>query len=202
MAPKRPEPRVRLTMYARAVDDAELRLRELRFEQWGDLGLAAFALGLAVGVTQLRPALALPLFVGGVTVWALGIRALWRRWDLVDRLAGECDAYVISEVRDYALRETTMARRRALALRLRRALREPTIAREARVEAAAEALEALASELEDEQLVLDAASAVACVRLLGDVAESPRPDAGLPTEDVCSRVAQIRRGFAPHRLAS
>ena len=35
-----------------------------------------------------RPSLALPLMLGGFVVGALGVRALWRRWDLVDRSPG------------------------------------------------------------------------------------------------------------------
>ena len=72
-------------MYARAVDDASARLQELRQEEWQELGLAALALG--------------PLFLGGILVGARGVRALWRRWDLLDRLAGDHDAYTIAEVR-------------------------------------------------------------------------------------------------------
>jgi hypothetical protein len=68
-------------MYARAVDDP-------RREEWEGLGLAALALALAVAGTQVRPSLAVPLFLG----------ALWRRWDPVVRLDGENDAYVISEL--------------------------------------------------------------------------------------------------------
>jgi hypothetical protein len=75
-------------MYARALDDAGTRLSELRREEWADFGLATLALTLAIAATQVRPALAMPLFVGGVAAWALGIRARWRHWDLVDRLAG------------------------------------------------------------------------------------------------------------------
>ena len=63
-------------MYARAVDEAAARLRELRHEEWEDLGLAALALGLAVVATQVRPAFAMPLFLGGLAVGALGVRAL------------------------------------------------------------------------------------------------------------------------------
>ena len=74
--------RVVLVMHARAVDNAAARLRELRHEEWGNLGLAALAFGLAIVATQVRPSLALPLFLGGVAVWFLGVRALWRRWDL------------------------------------------------------------------------------------------------------------------------
>jgi hypothetical protein len=68
--------------------------------------------------------------------------------------------------------------------------------------AAAEELEALASELEDETLVLDPASAVACVRLLSDVAGSPLLDPALPAEVLRWRVSQIKSGFSPRRLAA
>jgi hypothetical protein len=189
-------------MYARAVDDAATRIRDLRHEEWEDLGLAGIALGLAIAATEARPALALPLFVGGLVAWALGIRALWRRWDLVDRLAGERDAYVIPEVRKYALRETSMERRRGLAAYVRRALQESSLAHEARVTAVADELEALASELEDEELALDPACAVACARLLSDVAESPLLNRDVPAGVLRLRVCQIRSGFAPRRVAA
>lgn len=85
-------------MYARAVKEAAARLSALRREECADLVLAALTLGLAVVATQVRPGLAVSLFLGGLTVGALGLRASWRRWDPVERLAGEGDAYVISEV--------------------------------------------------------------------------------------------------------
>ena len=66
-------------MYARAVDDAAAHLRELRNEEWAEFALAALALGLSLAATQVRPALALPLFLGGVVVGVLGTRAFWRR---------------------------------------------------------------------------------------------------------------------------
>ena len=138
--------RVHLDMYARAVDDAAVRLRELRHEEWEDLALAALALGLAVAATQVRAALALALFLGGLAVGAAGLRALWRRWDLFDRLAGERDAYVIGEILAYASREATMERRHRFAALIRSWLREPGTAR---VIPAAGELETLASELED-----------------------------------------------------
>jgi hypothetical protein len=117
--------RVQEVMYARAVDEASARLVELRRDQWGGFGLAATALGLALVASQLQPAFALPLFLGGVVVGALGMRALWRRWELLERLAAEPDACVISEVLVYACRETTMQRRHNFAARLRRLLAEP-----------------------------------------------------------------------------
>jgi hypothetical protein len=64
--------------------------------------------------------------------------------------------------------------------------------------AAAEELEALALELDDEALTLDPACAVVCMRLLADGAESPLLNPGLPAEDVRSRLRQIRAGFDHH----
>ena len=74
-------------MHAPTVDEAGVRLRELRLEEWYDLALAGVAVALAVGAAELAPSLALPLLIGGLALGGLGIRALWRHWDLVDRLA-------------------------------------------------------------------------------------------------------------------
>jgi hypothetical protein len=189
-------------MYARAVEDAAAHLRELRNEEWAGFALAAIAIGLSVAATQVRPALALPLFLGGVVAGVLGTRAFWRRWDLLDHLADEHDAYVISDVVAYASRETTMDKRRAFAAFIRAVLREPGFGCEERVRVAARDLEALAAELEDEELTLDPASAVACLRLLGDPALSPLINPVLPPEDLGSRVFQIRSGFSARRLAA
>jgi hypothetical protein len=185
-------------MYARAVDDAADRLRELRREEWGDFGLAAIALGLAVVGSQARPALAMPLFLAGLTVAGLGVRALWREWDLLDRLAGERHAYVIPQVLAYAAREATTERRRTFAALIRARLQHPAGAVDLRGVSVREELEALATELEDAALSLDPACAVACMRLLTDV-ESPffAPDG---IADLRARVRQVRAGFEPaHR---
>lgn len=182
-------------MYARAVDDAAANLRALRQQEWGDLGLAGLALALAVAVTQVHPELAGPLFLGGLVVGALGIRALWRRWVLVERLAGERDAHVIPEVLAYARRETTMERRQTFAALLRRELQQPGRVVDARIAAVADELDALARELEDDALALDPVSAVACMRLLSDAAESPLFNAAVPAEELRSRILQIRSGF-------
>ena len=184
-------------MHARDVEDAATRLRDLRREEWGQLGLAALSLGLAVGITWVYPPLAVPLLLGGLVVLGLGVETLWRRWDLVERLSGEPDAYLISEVKVYALREATMERRQSLAAMIRNSLREPGPVFEARISAAAEELEALASELDARELELEPACAVACVRLLSDFAESPLLNATLRAEDLRSQVCQIRSGFRP-----
>ena len=130
------------------------------------------------------------------------MRALLRRSELVEWLAGERDAYAIPEVLAWASREATMERRQRYAALLRDTLERPGLLYEARVLAAAEELEALASELDDEELELDPACAVACTRLLSDVAASPLLNSTLPPEDLRSRVVQIRSGFKAPRLAA
>ena len=186
-------------MYARAVEDAEARIRQLRSVERQDLGLAALALGLAVTGAIVYPPLALPLLLGGFAVGFLGLRALWRRWDLVERLSGDHDAYVISEVRERAARESTPERRHALAALIRSRLAWPEFGE--RATCAAAGLEALASELDDDELELDPAAAVACARLLEDFAASPLLNLELPAEELPLRVRQIRSGFRPRRAA-
>ncbi len=166
----------------------------MRREEWEDLGLGAVALTSAVAAAQFYPALAIPCFVGGFAVGFRGLRALWRRWDIVDRLAGERDAYVISDVLSYALRETTMDRRRTFAALIRSGLNEP---REPRVDVVAGELESLARDLENPALRVDPAAAVACMRLLSDVANSPLLNPKLPPEELRARVNSIRSGFRP-----
>lgn len=194
-------PNVRV-VYARAVDEAAARIRELRYEVWGDFGFAALATGLALIATHVFHELVAPLFVGGLAAFVLGVRALWRRWDLVDRLADHRDAYVISEVRSFALRETTMDRRHSFAALIRGRLEQPAPALEARIAAEAEELDALASELDDDTLALDPAWAVACARLLSDVVCSPLLNPAVPSQQLRSRVCGIRSGFEPRRLVA
>lgn len=179
-------------MYARAVDQADARLRDLRLEERGTLGLAGAALAASLAATEVSPALVAPLFIGGLVVGALGARAMWHRWDLLERLSGERDAHVIAEVLAFASREATLDRRRSFAALIRSRLRETW---DPRVLAVAPELEALAVELEDADLTLDPASAVACMRLLSDVSRSPLFNRELPTEDLRSRVLHIRSGF-------
>jgi hypothetical protein len=179
-------------MDARTVDDAALRLRELRQEEWSDLGLAAVAVAVSLLATQLWPDLAVPLFLGAVFVAARGVVAALRRLELVDGLAVEHDAYVIAEVRKRALRATAPDRRRLLASYVRSALLRPP---PGGFGVAAVELEALVSELEDETLTLDPACAVACERLVNDPSGSPLLNADAGLDVLCSRVRQIRSGF-------
>jgi hypothetical protein len=190
-------PIICLAMHARAVDDAAAQLRDLRREEWEHLSLGALALALAVAATEAHPSLAVPLFIGGLVVVIGGVRALWRRWDLVDRLAGDRDAYVISEVRAHASREATRERRHTLSVVIRNRLQQPAPSFEARIKAAADELEALVSELDAPELELDPACAVACSRLVTDLEESPLLNPALPAEDLRSQVRRIRNGFRP-----
>lgn len=182
-------------MYARAVDQADARLQELRQEERVELGLAAVALAASLISTEVLPELTAPLFIGGLVVGLLGLRTLWRRWDLLERLSGERDAHVISEVRALAVREATMERRECFAALIRIKVREAELRSDARVLVVADELEALASELENPELTLEAAAGVACARLLSDVARSPLLNPALPAEDLRSRVRQIRSGL-------
>jgi hypothetical protein len=189
-------------MYARAIDEAGDRLRALRHEAWGDLGLAALAFGLGVAATRTRSELAAPLLVGALALVALGARAAWRRWELIERLAGQVDAYAIADVLAYASRQGTMERRQSFAALIRCQLPQPGLDGDERILAVADELEALAAELDDGALALDPASAVACMRLLSDLEESPLLNRARPTEELRSRIRQIRSGFKPRRLAT
>ena len=177
-------------MYARAVDDAATRLRRLRMEQWEDFGLGAASFGIALAATQIQQALALPFFLAALFVTVQGIRAATRHFELLEELVGERDAYLIPEVRERALREATLERRLTLASYLRTWLPPDEALRPATDE-----LAALLAELENKELDLDPACAVACKRLLSQRSSSALLDPALPWEDVRSRVRQIRAGF-------
>lgn len=190
-------------MTARTIEEAERRLRELRQEEWSDLVLAALAMGLALGATGVQPPLAGPLFIGALAVGFLAARAFVRRWELFDRLLLDRDAYAIPEIRRRAKDIASMESRRTLAVSARNRLKPaPGFSLATRVAAAAEELEALASELEDEELSLDPACAVRCLQLLTNGTDSPLLNDLLPAEDVRVRIHQIRAGFERRRLAA
>lgn len=179
-------------MVARAVQDAEHRLHDLRLETWEDGAVAVAAFALAIAASSVRPSLALPLFVGGLFLAGRTVVALFRRSDLLDRLVGESDAYAIAEVRALAEQQANMASRRWLSKAIRLRLQ---VAENPRVVANADELAALAEELIDPVLELDPACAVACSRLLTDHFSSPLINRALPADDVRSRLAQISAGF-------
>jgi hypothetical protein len=181
-----------VSMYARAVDEARSRLLQLHREEQQQIAVAALALTAALVTTALYEPLVVPLFAGGLAIGMLGVRALWRHWDLVDRLADDRDAYGIPEVRAYAAREARMDRRLLHAAQLRAWAREPTSAHLADV---ADELDRLACALEDRERELDPASAIACRRLVSDAAVSPLLDAARPTGELHAAIERILDGF-------
>ena len=181
-----------MEMVARAVEDAGRRLHDLRREEWQDGAVAAAAFALAIAASTVRPAFALPLFIGGAFVACRAVVAGWRRWDLLERLVVERDAYGIPEVRARGEQEAGMANRRSLSGAIRRGLE---LGENPRIVANADELAALAEELLDARLALDPACAAACSRLLTDGLTSPLFNSELPAEDARSRLVQIRAGF-------
>ena len=181
-------------MYAWELEETQTRLRVLRQAEWDDAALAALAFGSALAASELLPAFAFPLTVGALAAAFLALRAFWRHWELVDRLLLERDAYQIREVRRRAERSAAMVNRQLLATSIRSLLKEPGYASPERVRAAADELQALAAELDDPELSLDPACAVACDRLLMD-GTSPLFNPALPADDTGARLRQIRAGF-------
>src|SRR5262245_28982618 len=98
-------------MYAGTAESFEAQLGDLRQDEVQDTALGGVALAASLVSTAVYPSLALPLFVGGLALGVLGVRASWRHWDLLDRLADDRDAYTIPEVHAYAARDTGMQRR-------------------------------------------------------------------------------------------
>jgi hypothetical protein len=181
-------------MTARAVEQASLELRDLRREEWGDGSLAVIAFALALGATAARPDLALPLFLGGVFVVCRAAVIGWRRWDLLERLVCERDAYTIAAVRAHGAQFASLESRRALSSSIHWRLE---LAENPRIAVAADELTELAAELLDPELDLDPVCAAACSRLLTDSETSPLINRQLPLQDVRSQVFQIRAGFRP-----
>ena len=176
-------------VHAHALIEAETRIGELRRDEWQQLGLGALALGASLAMTAAYDPLVGPLFVGGMAMWLLGIRSLWRRWDLVDRLADDRDAYVISAVRAYAARDARMDRRRANAASLRLWASRADLTDEVGE------LEQLARDLDDADLDLSPACAIVCRRLLTDPTVSPLLNDRL-TDNLHETIVEIERGFS------
>ncbi len=183
-------------MVARDVEHAASSLRVLRHEARDRLGLAIFALALAIGASQLRPDFAVPFLIGGVAVLFLSLRTMLRRWELIDQLLPDRDAYMIEEVRRRAEQAASMQNRHVLATSIQWLLTHPGSGTGPRIAVATRELEMLAAELENESLAFDPACAVACERLVNNTTESPLRNPALPPDEVRSRLTQILGGFA------
>lgn len=190
-------------MYARQVDEQSTELHELKHDELELAALTVLCFGLALAAHG-RPTIALPLLIAGMAGAALAVRAFWRRWDLVDRLLLERDAYEIDEVRARAEDAALLENRRSLACSIRWRLEHASAFAEpdGRLLRLAPDLAELADELADETLDLDPLRAVECERLLTDGLASPLVDATASVNDVFAWIRRIRAGFAPRDVAS
>jgi hypothetical protein len=152
-------------------------------------------IALSLAATELARDLALPLFLGGVAVLALGVRASCRRWELRERLLLDPDAYEIGEVHNRADQLATLKERRRLAASVRFLLEQPRTGCRARVEDNARELAELARELDDEHLVLEPICAARCRLLVTDTVESPLLNPDVPSDGLRIAVARVRAGF-------
>ena len=101
----------------------------------------------------------MPFFVGGLFVISRLVVIGWRRWDLLDRLVCERDAYTIPAVRARGAEFATMDARRSLSSSIHWRLE---LAENPRIAVAAEEFAELADELLDPELEFDPVCAAAC----------------------------------------
>lgn len=190
-------------MHARQVEEQSTELHELRHDELELTGLTVLCFGLALAAHG-RPTIALPLLTAGLAGAALAVRAYWRRWDLVDRLLLERDAYGIAEVRTRAEHTALLENRQSLASSIRWRLEHASAFTEpdGRLLRVVPELTALADELADETLELDPLRAVECERLLTDGLTSPLVDPTASVDDLHAWICRIRAGFAPRGAAS
>jgi hypothetical protein len=180
-------------MDARSVERAETQLHELQLQGFEDFLLAAVALAASLAASRLLPAAAVPLLVSGMAVGFLGMRALVRRYLLLEDLATERDAYLIPEVYAAAAKAASREHRLRLASAIREAL-NPLYGTNARVEASRDLLVELEAALRDEGRALDPAAAVALDRLL-IAGEDNLYSAALPADELRSRLRRILAAF-------
>lgn len=192
-----------MSMYARQVEEQSSELHELKRDELELVSLTILCFGLAL-VAHGRPALALPLLAAGLGGAVLAVRAFWRRWDLVDRLLLEREAYEIAEVRARAECLALPDNRHSLACSIRWRLEHASAFAEpdGRLLRVVPALTALADELGDETLEFDPLRAVECERLLTDGCTSPLVNPAASVDDVYAWICRIRAGLTPRAVAS
>lgn len=186
---------LRVMAHALRSEDARWELHKLRVEELSDFLLAGVAMALSLAATRWAPAFAMPLFLGGVVVLVLAVRAVFRRWELSERLLLDPDAYEIDEIRARAEQFASLQERRRLAWSIRALVAEPGPYRGPTVQLVADQLAQLANELDDEELTLDPISAVRCRQLINDVETSALLNPALPSDGLRVAIARIRNGF-------
>lgn len=186
-------------MYARQVEEQSTELRELKRDELELTVLTVLCFAAALAAHG-KPTLALPLLAAGIAGTALGVRAFWRRWDLIDRLLLDREAYAIADVRTQAARFAQLENRRSLATSIRWRLEHASAFAEpgGRLLRVVPELRALA----DETLELDPMRAVECERLLTDGVTSPLVNPTKSVDEVFAWICRIRAGFAPRHVAS
>jgi len=183
-------------MYARAIDLAETELHESRVTESWSAALGGATLALSILATWMLPALAIPLFIGGLFGLVSSVRAALRHSELLDDLALEQDALAIPEVRTHASRAATMGNRQDMAQSIRDIIDHPfPLALRDRVVRCAPELNALAEELERDDLALEPALAFACQRFLSD-GSGPLHGAESDADELRVQIRHIRSGFA------
>lgn len=189
-------------MYARQVEENANHLRALRHEELELAGLTVICFGLAL-IAHGRPSLALPLLAAGITGVVRGVHAFWLRWDLLDRLLLDPDAYTIAEVHEQAARIASLESRRSIASAIRWRLESVPALQgpEGRLHTISAELEDLACALEDEQLEFDLGAAVVCEHLLSEGASTPLVTGGVSPDEALARIRHIRAGFTPASAA-
>jgi hypothetical protein len=187
-------------MDARSVERAEAQLHELKLQSLEDFLLAAVAFAVALIGTRLLPAMSVPLLVGGMGVAFLGMRALVRRYLLLEDLAVDRDAYLIPEVRAIAARTASREHRLRLTSDVRQALSPASSEASPRIAANRDLLVELEAALQDEALALDPAAAVALDRLL-TAGEDNLYSPTLPADELRSRLRRILDAFAARPAA-
>lgn len=118
--PPGPAARMLRAMTARAVQQLDARLDELRRVGWARLATAAAAALLAAPAHMLDPALSVGLAAGSFVLVMLGVRAFADRCDLIDSAAGDRDALAVAAVRARAERLTAPQELERAAATLRR----------------------------------------------------------------------------------
>jgi hypothetical protein len=174
-------------MVARDVELLGRQLHELNERTVEELGLAAVAFALALGATQMRRDLAIPLLVGALALTGMGLVAFVRRRLLVEDAAADRDAYELAEVRRYAAWIARREQRLAHAAQIRRLLTLSPEYTPARIEVGRAELEELEEKLKRVGLPLDPACAVALERLLHEET--------IAANEFRSRLRQVLAGF-------